>query len=116
MTKVQHRRLIRDNAPNKMRESGVAFETRQLDEPEFRTELLKKVVEEAGELGVSQTKTDILGELADLLAVLDQVQRTFAITDAELREARALNANEKGGFRERFFLEWSEGGNYKRSN
>lgn len=116
MTKVQHRRLIRDNAPHKMREAGVVFETRQLDEPEFKTELLKKVIEEAGELGASETKADILAEMADLLAVLDQVQRTFTITDAELREARAFNAKEKGGFQDRFFLEWSEGGNYKRSN
>ena len=116
MTKVQHRRLIRDNAPDKMREAGVAFETRQLDEPEFNGELLKKVVEEAGELGASETKADILGEPADLLAVLDQVQKTFAITDAELRDARVANAKEKGGFKERFFLEWSEGGNYNRSN
>lgn len=75
MAKVQHHRLIRDNAPNKMREAGVIFETRQLGEPEFKSELLKKVVEEAGELGASQTKLDILGELADLLAVLDQIQR-----------------------------------------
>lgn len=116
MTKVRHQRLIRDNAPNKMREAGVAFETRQLDETEFKGELLKKVVEEAGELGACETRPSLLGELADLLAVLDQVQKTFGITDAELREARAVNAQEKGGFRERFFLEWSEGGNYKRSN
>jgi predicted house-cleaning noncanonical NTP pyrophosphatase (MazG superfamily) len=115
MTKVQHQRLIRDNAPNKMREAGVAFETRQLDELEFKSALLKKVVEEAGGLAASETKADILGELADLLAVLDQVQRTFTITDAELRKARSANANEKGGFRERFFLEWSEGGDYTRS-
>jgi predicted house-cleaning noncanonical NTP pyrophosphatase (MazG superfamily) len=116
MTKVQHQRLIRDNAPNKMREAGVAFETRQLDELEFKSALLKKVVEEAGELAASETKADILAELADLLAVLDEVQRVFTITDAELRKARVANANEKGGFRERFILEWSDGGDYTRSN
>lgn len=53
MGKVFHRKLIRDNAPNKMREAGVAFETRRLEEAEFRSELLRKVVEEAGELGAS---------------------------------------------------------------
>jgi predicted house-cleaning noncanonical NTP pyrophosphatase (MazG superfamily) len=113
MGKVLHRKLIRDNAPNKMREAGVLFEARQLDEPEFKSELLKKVIEEATELGASKAKGEILGELADILAVLDQVQETFGITDVELREARALNSKEKGGFRDQCFLEWSEGGNYK---
>lgn len=110
MGKVLQRKLIRDNAPNKMREAGVMFETRQLDELEFRSELLKKVIEEATELGTSETKIEISGELADLLDVMDQVQNSFGITDTELREARALNAQEKGGFQQRFFLEWSEGG------
>lgn len=116
MVRTLHGRLIRDNAPNKMRQAGVVFEARHLDESEFMAKLLEKVVEEAGELGASETKADILGELADLLAVLDQVQKAFGITDAELREARALNAKEKGGFSERFFLEWSEGGSYKRKS
>jgi predicted house-cleaning noncanonical NTP pyrophosphatase (MazG superfamily) len=53
----------------------------------------------------SESSHPALGELADLLAVLDQVQQTFGITDAELREARALNAKEKGDFSERLFLE-----------
>lgn len=113
MTKVLHSKLIRDNAPDKMREAGVVFETRQLEEIEFKNELLKKVMEEAAELGASETKEEISGELADILDVIDQVQRMFGISDIsdiELREARALNAKEKGGFRQRLFLEWSEGG------
>jgi predicted house-cleaning noncanonical NTP pyrophosphatase (MazG superfamily) len=113
MVKALQRKLIRDNAPNKMREAGVLFETRRLDDPEFKGELLKKVVEEATELAASESKAEIVGELADILAVVDQVQRTFGITDVELREARALNSKEKGGFMERYFLEWSEGGDYK---
>jgi predicted house-cleaning noncanonical NTP pyrophosphatase (MazG superfamily) len=50
MTKVLHRKLIRDNAPEKMREAGVVFKTRQLEEIEFKNELLKKVIEEAVKL------------------------------------------------------------------
>jgi hypothetical protein len=64
-------------------------------------------------LGASETKAEISGELADILDVIDQVQRMFGISDTELGEARALNAKEKGGFRQQFVLEWSEGGVYK---
>jgi predicted house-cleaning noncanonical NTP pyrophosphatase (MazG superfamily) len=113
MTKILHDKLIRDNAPNKMRESGALFETRELDELEFKSELLRKVVEEAGELGASVTKDEITSELADILDVIDQVQATFGVCETELSEARARNAREKGGFRQRLFLEWSEGGTYK---
>ena len=113
MTKICHDKLIRDNAPTKMRESGVLFETRELDELEFKRELLRKVVEEAGELAASETKDEITGELADILDVIDQVQAAFGVSETELGEARARNAAEKGGFRQRLFLEWSEGGTYK---
>jgi predicted house-cleaning noncanonical NTP pyrophosphatase (MazG superfamily) len=108
MIKVFHYKLIRDNAPNKMREAGVKFEMRQLEEKEFKNEFLRKVIEEAGELGASTTKEEITGELADVLDVIDQVQGMFGITDNELQMARADNTKEKGGFRERCFLEWSE--------
>jgi predicted house-cleaning noncanonical NTP pyrophosphatase (MazG superfamily) len=114
MAKVFHSKLIRDNAPNKMRKSSVAFETRLLKEAEFRKELLRKIVEEAGELGASETKEEITGELADILDVIDQIQNMFGISEIELREARGRNAKEKGGFLQRFFLEWSEGGTYKK--
>jgi len=56
MRKVFHRKLIRDNAPDKMQEAGVVFETRSLDDIEFRDELLRKVIEEAVDLGDSETK------------------------------------------------------------
>jgi predicted house-cleaning noncanonical NTP pyrophosphatase (MazG superfamily) len=115
MGKVFHRKLIRDNAPKKMHEAGVLFETRPLDEAGFKSELLRKVVEEAGELAVSETKDEIAGELADILDVLDQVREAFGVSEGELREARTRNAAEKGGFQQRYFLEWSEGGTYKKS-
>jgi predicted house-cleaning noncanonical NTP pyrophosphatase (MazG superfamily) len=113
MAKAFHRKLIRDNAPSKMREGGVAFETRKLEDAEFKSELLRKIVEEATELGESETREEIAAELADILDVIDETKKTYGISEAELEKARALNTQAKGGFRQRLFLEWSEGGSYK---
>lgn len=113
MRKVFHRKLIRDNAPDKMQEAGVVFETRPLEDAEFKNELLRKAIEEAVELGDSETKEKITAEVADILDVIDQVREMFGIRKTELKAARALNSKQKGGFRQRLLLEWSEGGNYK---
>jgi predicted house-cleaning noncanonical NTP pyrophosphatase (MazG superfamily) len=95
MTKVLHRKLIRDNAPNKMREAGVNFETRRLEGAEFKKELLKKVVEEATELGAAQRNDEIVAELADMLDVLDQIKKAFDIDEAVLKKARVVNAKKR---------------------
>ena len=107
MGKVLHRKLIRDNAPDNMRKAGVTFETRQLEEVEFKKELLKKVIEEAGELCSSEGNENMAGELADILDIIDEIKKTFDISEAGLTKARAINAKKKGGFEQRILLEGS---------
>ena len=115
MEKIFHRKLIRDNVPGKIREAGATFETRILDEKEFKEELLKKLGEETAELQNAPSKEGMVAELADVLAVIDEIKRAFTISDAELSEARRLNVGTKGGFKGRFFLEWSEDADNKSS-
>jgi predicted house-cleaning noncanonical NTP pyrophosphatase (MazG superfamily) len=91
-----------------MREAGVNFETRRLEGAEFKKELLKKVVEEATELGAAERNDEVVAELADMLDVLDQIKKAFDIDEAVLKKARAVNAEKKGDFCDQLFLEWSD--------
>ena len=98
-------KLVRDNIPNIIEGNGETSITRVLDEKEYRSELYKKLLEEANEVVNAKNKEDVLEELADVLEVL--------ISIAEL-ESKSLNdvieiANQKrlkrGGFKKRIFLE-----------
>ena len=111
--KTFYRKLIRDYVPKKMESLGVAFEVRTLDVEEFRTELLKKVEEEASGVPQATTREELIGELADTLDVIEEIQRLEHIQTEEILEAQQKNAEKKGGFLERIFLEWSADNGYK---
>lgn len=66
-----------------------------------------KVGEEAEELGAAERNEDIVAELADILDVIDAIKEMFGISETDLREAQAINAEKKGGFGQRLLLEWS---------
>lgn len=113
MKKRYYHKLIRDKVPVNMAAKGVAFRVRKLTTPEFRRELLKKVGEEASALPRLKKNTDIADELADTLDVIRAIQKTFGITNAQIRNAQKKAMNKKGGFNKRIYLYWSADSDYK---
>lgn len=96
-----------------MGNKGVAYETKRMSAAEFRKELLKKVGEEASALPRMNSKEEITPELADTLDVIDEIKRTYKITDEEIKKAQAAAKRRKGGFKKRLFLFWSEDNGYQ---
>lgn len=113
MNRKYYNKLIRDKFPEIFAKKGVAYETKKLSAPEFRRELLKKVGEEASALPRLEKKEDITPELADTLDVIDEIKRTYKITDEEIKQAQATAKRRKGGFKKRLFLFWSEDDGYQ---
>ena len=113
MKKVFYQKLIRDKVPGKMDARGAAYEVRTLGQQEFRKELLRKAEEEASGVAVSVKRGDIIAELADLIDVTDEIRRVFKISESEMRAAQKHNAQKKGGFAKKIFLEWSADTGYK---
>jgi len=114
MRRVYYNKLIRDNIPKKIEKTGAKCETRTLaDDDEYEQELLKKAVEEASELLRVRTREDLLGELADLSAVLEALKMQAKISEDEFVKALAENEQRKGGFEKRLFLHWSEDSGYE---
>lgn len=113
MNRKYYNKLIRDKIPQIMGKKNVAYETKQLSLAEFRTELLKKVGEEASALPRLKSKEEITPELADTLDVIDEIKRTYKITDDEIKQAQAAAKRRKGGFKKRLFLFWSADNGYQ---
>lgn len=111
--KVFYNKLIRDRIPEKIAAKGSQCETRELREEEFKVELRKKVGEEASALIGELNREELASELADILAVIDEIRKVEDISDEELAMAIATNHQKKGGFEKRLFLEWSSDDGYK---
>ncbi|KND47174.1 MAG: hypothetical protein AB199_01940 [Parcubacteria bacterium C7867-004] len=110
--RIHYNKLIRDLIPGKIEAKGSECATRELSPEEFRKELRRKVGEEASALPSCETKEELIDELADVIAVLDELQKAEGITDEELADAIAENLETKGGFEKRIFLEWSSDDGY----
>ena len=113
MNKIFYNKLIRDKIPAKLDALGVAYEVHTLDDTEFKTALLKKIAEESGEIALAKDRSIIIAELADLIDVLEEVARVYEISDQDIKAAQNLNKENKGGFEDKIFLEWSADDGYK---
>lgn len=112
--KVFYNKLIRDGIEAKILAKGEQLEVRALtDNQEFEQELLKKVAEEAGALARVRSKEEFLDEYADLMAVLEALQKVIGVSDEEVMQARSENEKRKGGFAKRLYLHWSSDSGYK---
>ncbi len=109
MARIHHQKLVRDGIPEKIAASGEAYEVVRLTEDTaFEKALREKVIEEAGELIETSSRALFLSEYADLMIALDALTHHLELSEAELRLALEENLKKKGGFKERFFLQWSE--------
>ncbi len=104
--KYYHRKLVRDRIPEIIEFKGDLYKTRVLKMREYRKLLRKKLVEEAKELE-NVRKADLIKELADVLQVLKSIAELERIPFKKIEDKRKQRERERGGFRKRIFLIWS---------
>ncbi|HEY0979436.1 MAG TPA: nucleoside triphosphate pyrophosphohydrolase [Candidatus Paceibacterota bacterium] len=68
---AQYEKLVRDRIPEILDAKGVSYEQRVASDTEYRTELIKKLVEEAHEF----EEEGSIEELADVLEVIDALRQ-----------------------------------------
>ena len=61
----------------------------------------------------SKTKDELASELADVIAVIEEIKRLKRITSKQILKALNENFDKKGGFNKRLFLVWSSDTGYK---
>lgn len=109
MERIQYNKLIRDRVKDKIEASGDACSVRTIsDEAEFNQLLRKKVVEEANELAETTDREKFLAEYADLTIALDALTRSMEFSEADIKLAITESLEQKGAFKDKFFLEWAE--------
>jgi predicted house-cleaning noncanonical NTP pyrophosphatase (MazG superfamily) len=109
MKRVSYNKLIRDRVKERIEAEGDVCEVTVLrDDEEFKSALLRKLVEEVTELSETKGREEFLSEYADLMVVLDSLTNLYELSEADVKLALVENLEKKGAFKERHFLHWSE--------
>lgn len=102
MGEVTYNKLVRDNVPAIIRQSGHEPVVRELNEVERVNAILEKVREEASELIESNGD---LYEFADTLTALKSAIKAKGYTWDEVEQAETEKSLQRGGFNNWVFLE-----------
>jgi predicted house-cleaning noncanonical NTP pyrophosphatase (MazG superfamily) len=102
-----YRKLVRDNIPRLIRESGETPITRRLDDEEYTVELNRKLGEEYEEYREAASTERSVQELVDMVTVIDALA-VHLVGRERYEQIRAEKAAERGEFEERVYLEGVE--------
>lgn len=96
-------KLVRDKIPAIIRATGRDCVVEIMDDADYRQALRTKLVEEARE-ATAATGNALIGELADVLEVVDALCATHGLDPATVRAAQDRKRGERGGFASRLRL------------
>lgn len=102
---IVHNKLVRDNIPAIIEESGQKANYRILNDVEFRNALRVKLVEEATEVHNATTRDEMVSELADVLEVIYHLANILDVDANTLYDIADEKMETNGGFDKRIFLE-----------
>lgn len=105
----EYNKLVRDKIPEIIERNGDKAIVRVLDDEEYKKELLKKLIEEATEVKeAGSNKKEIVKEIGDVLEVIDYITSSFQLEKKEIEKIKTTRKEERGGFKSRIFLEYTE--------
>lgn len=105
--KYFHNKLIRDKIPEFIESRGGIYKTKTLGISEFKKLIRKKVVEEAKELAISK-RGELVNEMVDVLQLLVSIAKSEKIPFSKIEKARKMKEKERGAFKKKIFLVWSD--------
>lgn len=101
--------MVRDGIKDKIESKGESCEIRTIiDDAEFEQELRKKILEEAKELSLADTRESFLQEYADLMVALDALTALKEFSEADIKMAIEENVAKKGFYKNKHFLLWAD--------
>ena len=98
---MEHNKLVRDNIPQIILNSGEKPIYYTLSEEEYKKELDKKLQEEVTEY----LNDDNVEEIADIVEVIQAILKQKQVSLEEFEKIRATKRAKRGGFDKRIFLE-----------
>lgn len=94
-------KLVRDNIPQIIIDSGRKPITRILTDEEYKKELVNKLIEEVNEFRENPCKE----ELADIIEVVDALSVAHEIGYTDIAIAKFAKLRSNGAFNDKIFLE-----------
>lgn len=108
MSRTVYDKLVRDRIPDIIQNDGHLCGVETLEDNQaFRRALREKLIEEATE-AANAPDTDLAAELADLQEVIDALIDAYGLTPQAVRDLQHRRREERGGFRKRLRLVWTE--------
>ncbi len=98
-----YNKLVRDNIPDIIKDSGEIPITRILDDEEYKIELEKKLEEEKNEVLNSSGK-DRIEELADLYEVMIHLAKLENSSIEEVMDVALTKRKKRGSFKNKIYL------------
>ena len=99
---------MRDRIPEVISERGVGAKVRRLSPGRYARALREKMIEEAREFREAGDRKSAINELVDIQELVDASRRMLGVSPKRFREMAARKRKERGGFRKRLFLEYTE--------
>lgn len=98
--KLEYNKLVRDNIPKLIEESGRKQTSRVLNVKEYEEALMDKIVEEIEEYRVSKNEE----EIADIYEVLDCLVKLKEYEPMHIDYLRLIKREARGSFHDRILL------------
>lgn len=105
MKKFFNNKLWRDKMVDIVEQQGSYVEWKYLNDTEYDLRLKEKIVEEAQEIGVVQSRDQLIEELADLTEAINALCLLHKITDEQIKDNQKNKTAKRGGFSGRKFVE-----------
>lgn len=103
MKKHLYNKLIRDNIPEIIKASGKECDVKVLNDEEYILKLKEKIIEEAREVSEAD-KSEIIGELADVLEIIEAIEKHYDIDHSLVEKKKQDKAVKNGKFEKKLLL------------
>ncbi|MFZ5982610.1 MAG: phosphoribosyl-ATP pyrophosphohydrolase [Patescibacteria group bacterium] len=101
----EYPKLVRDKIPEIVGgKTGKEVKTRIMEDEEYVTFLLKKVIEEAQELAHAKDREHVAEELADIMELIDTILEVNGLSLDEVRKVQKAKAAVRGGFKGKILM------------
>ena len=101
---IIYNKLVRNNIPKIIKDSGKVPITRILSDNEFKEELKKKLVEEANEVLNSKSEDELVKEIVDVQTLLNLMKKTFNVSEDMVAAGVIDKILSNGNYTNKIFL------------
>ena len=106
MSRKIYNKLIRDKVPELIKKRRAVPKISKRQGIQFRQALKEKLVEEANELLVAKTTTDVMDELSDILQLVESIAHDYRIFFEEIVKQKNKKKKIRGAFEKKLFLKY----------